>query len=175
MSLTTRTLTSLANGVSRQPAILRSQDQTDAEINTWGQIATGVGRRPPTRLIRQLGDLNLGTAALHHINRDVGERYLVVIDQGKVRVFDQQTGDEKTVTAPDGWGYLDAPGTAYRAVTVADYTFIVNTQKTPQMVVSVPTPENPTPPPYTPPAGTVDPGGTGTGSGGRYNPREAIP
>ncbi len=130
MALTTRTLPAINNGVSRQPAILRSFDQTDEEINTWGYIATGVSRRPPTKFIRELDIDALEGAFVHHINRDLSERYLVVIDSGVIRVFDHETGDEKTVNAPGGLGYLDADGPAYRAVTVADYTFIVNTAKT---------------------------------------------
>lgn len=130
MALTTRTIPSLNNGISRQPAILRSPDQTDDELNTWGQIATGLSRRPPTETIKALSGLDLGDATVHHINRDIHERYLVIIDQGSIRVFDAETGDEETVTAPLGWDYLDAPGPAYRAVTIADYTFIVNTEKT---------------------------------------------
>ena len=130
MALTTRTLPALSNGISRQPAILRSPDQTEDELNTWGNIATGLGRRPPTETIRKLTGLDLGDATVHHINRDISERYLVVIDTGVIKVFDEATGDEETVNAPLGWGYLDAAGPKYRALTVADYTFIVNTTKT---------------------------------------------
>lgn len=126
--LTTRTISSLHNGVSRQPAILRSADQTEEEVNTWGKIASGVGRRPPTVHIANL-TLPSGDVFIHHINRDVGERYIVVIANGDIKVFDQSTGAEMTVTAPGGLGYLSGPATAFNAVTVADYTFIVNSQK----------------------------------------------
>lgn len=149
MSLTTRTIAALNNGISRQPAILRSQDQTEDEVNTWGQIATGVSRRPPTRLVKALGPVDLDNAMIHHINRDISERYLVVVKQGSIRVFDEETGVEQVVNAPGGFGYLDQVGVAYRAVTVADYTFIVNTAKAPQLYVP-PTGTSPgTPPPAT--------------------------
>jgi hypothetical protein len=158
MSLTTRTLAALNNGISRQPAILRSQDQTEDEVNTWGQIATGVSRRPPTRLVKSLGVQNFDNAMVHHINRDVSERYIVIVKQGSIRVFDEETGAEQVVNAPGGFGYLDQVGVAYRAVTVADYTFIVNTAKVPALYVP-PTGTAPgTPPPeYTDPV--VNPGG----------------
>jgi hypothetical protein len=117
------------NGISRQPAILRSPDQTEDELNTWGNIATGLSRRPPTQTVRKLTGLTLGDATIHHINRDINERYLVLLDEGSVRVFDEATGDEKTVNAPLGLAYMDAPGDSYRAITIADYTFIVNTEK----------------------------------------------
>lgn len=128
MALVTRTLPSIANGISKQPPILRSSDQTEDELNTWGQIATGLGRRPPTETVALLAESGLESAFVHHINRDVNERYVVVIDQGVLRVFNQENGTEVTVNAPDGLGYLSADGGAYRAVTVADYTFIVNSE-----------------------------------------------
>lgn len=130
MALTTRTLPSLMNGVSQQPAILRSSDQTEDELNTWSRVAEGLGRRPPTRTILALGSMPTpGTYSIHHINRDVSERYVVLIESGLIRVFDEATGAERTVNAPRGWGYLDTAGDVYRAVTVADFTFIVNTTK----------------------------------------------
>lgn len=133
MGLVTRTLPSIANGISKQPAILRSSDQLEAESNTWGRIASGLGRRPPTETVAFLSASDLSGAFVHHINRDVMERYVVIVDSGVLRVFDQATGEEKTVNAPGGLGYLDAPGSAYRAVTVADYTFIVNSTKKPAL------------------------------------------
>lgn len=129
MALTTRTLPALMNGISRQPAILRSPDQTEDELNTWGDIARGVSRRPPTRTIRHLDGLAPSDASVHHINRDVNERYFVVIDHNSIRVFDEATGLERTVNYPAGKAYLYAQGPDYRAVTIADYTFIVNTKQ----------------------------------------------
>lgn len=130
MSLRQRVIPALYNGVSRQPAILRSPDQNELELNTYGLLAEGVGKRPPTEDIAALGDF-AEDAFIHTINRDVTERYVVIIDGGVIRVFDILSGEEKTVNAPDGWGYLT--GGKFRAVTVADYTFIVNTKMTVRM------------------------------------------
>jgi hypothetical protein len=130
LALTTRTIPSLMNGISQQPAILRSSDQTEDELNTWSRVAEGLGRRPPTQTVLPLASMPApGTYSVHHINRDVDERYLVLIMSGSIRVFDEATGLEKTVNAPRGWGYLDQAADVYRAVSVADYTLIVNTQK----------------------------------------------
>jgi hypothetical protein len=119
------------NGISQQPAILRSTDQTEDELNTWSKIATGLSRRPPTQNVTAIAGLPVaGTYSLHHINRDINERYNVIMANGSIRVFDGITGAEKTVNAPRGFGYLNQTGDVYRAVTVADYTFIVNTLAT---------------------------------------------
>lgn len=130
MSLTTRALPALYNGISRQPAILRSPDQNEDELNTYAVLAEGVSKRPPTQHIVKLADSLPTTAFIHTINRDTSERYVVAVDNGFLRVWDWATGAEKTVSTPHGLGYLSAPGGSYRAVTVADYTFIVNTEKT---------------------------------------------
>lgn len=131
MALTTRTLPSIMNGISQQPAILRATDQTADELNTWSKIANGLSRRPPTQNVASITGLPAaGTYSLHHINRDINERYNVIIANGSIRVFDGITGVEKTVNAPRGYSYLNQTGDVYRAVTVADYTFIVNITKT---------------------------------------------
>lgn len=127
MSLTTRTIPQLFNGVSRQPAILRAQDQTADELNSWASASSGVGKRPPTEVVARIADSIAAGAYVHLINRDVAERYTVVIEDGSVRVFGFD-GIQRTVNAPGGFGYL-ADG-EYAAVTVADYTFIVNRKKT---------------------------------------------
>jgi hypothetical protein len=130
LALITRTLPALLNGISQQPAILRSADQTEDELNTWSRIAEGVSKRPPTQVVAKLTALTAGdTYSIHHINRDVSERYLVIIKNGAILVFDETTGAQKTVNAPRGWGYLDTSGDVYRAMSIADYTFIVNTTK----------------------------------------------
>lgn len=123
MSLSQRSIPQLFNGVSRQPAILRSADQTEDELNTWSWLASGVGKRPPTQHIAKLANSISGGAFLHTINRDTDERYVMVIEGGTIKVYDL-LGNPKVVNAPAGLGYV-ASGT-FAAVTVADYTFIVN-------------------------------------------------
>ncbi len=75
----------------------------------------------------------LSTSAYFHlINRDQTERYIAVITASNIRVFGLD-GVEKTVAAPSGWGYLSGvtdPSAQLKAVTVADYTFIVNRTRT---------------------------------------------
>jgi hypothetical protein len=49
------------NGVSQQPPILRSADQTEDELNTWSHIAEGLSRRPPTQTIQKLTGITAGS------------------------------------------------------------------------------------------------------------------
>lgn len=126
MSLRHRVLPSILNGVSRQPAIMRSSDQNEDELNTWSSMSDGLVKRPPAELIAKIATGLPEDVFIHYINRDTTERYCVIIESGSIRVFDALTGVEQSVSAPQGLSYLTG-GTNFQAVTVADYTFIVNT------------------------------------------------
>jgi len=115
------------NGVSQQPFALRLASQAEDQRNAYSSIVEGLTKRPPTEHVAKLTDGDYANAYVHMINRDANERYIVVVTNGDIRVFDFQ-GNEKTVNKPDGVGYLSVTdaATQYSAVTIADYTFIVN-------------------------------------------------
>lgn len=132
--LVTANIPNLINGVSQQPPTLRLASQCEAQENFHASVSDGLRRRPATRYVAQLSATEWSDTFLHTIRRDIAERYLVAITGGQVKVFDLATGVEKTVNAPGGWGYLTGASKAdLRATTSADYTFIVNRQKTPAM------------------------------------------
>lgn len=128
MTLIVDTIPALYNGVSQQSPLVRSKDQLEYQVNGWSSIAEGLGKRPPTESVAKLLTTQPSNVMIHEINRDANERYIVIAQSGAIRVFDLQ-GNEKTVSAPRGWGYLTA-ATDYVAdlmmSTVADYTFVVN-------------------------------------------------
>jgi hypothetical protein len=126
MSLVSSSIPNLANGVSQQPYTLRLASQGELQENGISTVSAGLKKRPPTRHIKKLGPA-IGSAYVHTINRDTSERYAVVVTNGDLKVYDLE-GNEKTVSFPNGKSYLSAldPATQFRAVTVADYTFLVN-------------------------------------------------
>ena len=68
------------------------------------------------------------------VDRDGVNRYLVLITDGDLKVFDL-AGNAKTVNFPDGKSYLDVSNTSdpsenFRVASVADYTYITNREKT---------------------------------------------
>ena len=136
MSLITSPIPSLANGISQQPAVARLSSQGEVQENGQSSIVEGLGKRPPTHHIaKMIPEAEVPSGAfLHLINRDTTERYSVIVSNGAIRVFDLD-GDEKTVNNTADDDYLDAADdeTAFRAVTVADYTFLVNREKTVEM------------------------------------------
>src|SRR5690606_34531023 len=101
--------------------------QAEEQINGYSSVVEGLKKRPPSRFISKISNTPFGKAMIHTINRDLQERYIVVITNGNLRVF-RLDGSEVTVNFPNGKSYLNAadPSTSFSAVTVADYTFILN-------------------------------------------------
>lgn len=129
--LITSSIPNLINGVSQQPATLRLASQAEAQVNFLSSVTDGLVRRPGSKHLAKITTDIWTDSFLHTINRDATEKYLVCIRAGILTVFNAKTGVAQTVTAPGGYGYLTATSkAAYRAVTVADYTFIVNREKT---------------------------------------------
>lgn len=131
MTLISSTIPNLVNGVSQQPYALRLSSQCEAQVNGYSSVVEGLKKRPPARYIAKISDAPFGNAYIHTINRDVEERYVVVITNGNLRVF-RMNGTEVTVQFPNGKTYLSSalPDQHFAAVTIADYTFILNRNRT---------------------------------------------
>lgn len=117
----------LVNGVSQQAAALRLPTQGELQINYYSTIVEGLRKRPPTEHVAKLLVSAPEGAFFHIIDRDENEKYVVVVTSEDLKVYDFD-GNQKTVTFPDGKDYLWSldPVRDFRALTVADYTFIVN-------------------------------------------------
>lgn len=128
MSLVSDNIPNLANGISQQPASLRLITQGQEQVNMYPSLVEGLIKRPPTRFIKELMSSHEGQAALHFIDRDGSQRYLLMVtaDQG-IKVYDLE-GNEKTVTVDSGVDYISCsdPKKDLRFLTIADYTFVVN-------------------------------------------------
>ena len=129
-SLISKIIPNLINGVSQQPPEVRLPSQADEQINLLSSVVEGLKRRPGTQHLAELLTNPTSGAYVHIINRDVFEKYVAVFIDGDVRVFDF-LGNERLVNKPSGTNYLKAfaPSSAIRAVTVADYSFILNKER----------------------------------------------
>ena len=129
------TIPNLIQGISQQPDSQRDPSQAEIQVNAMSSIAEGLRKRDSTHTLAKVSDVPFGDAFIHTILRDNLEEYLAVITKDKIRVFDL-SGNEKTVNAPNGYGYLSSVTDArqqIRAQTIADYTFVLNTNKVTQM------------------------------------------
>lgn len=127
MSLLTSNIPNLVNGISQQPYALRMSSQGERQVNGLSSIVEGLRKRPQTRHSAKIRGTQVDNAYVHIINRDTSEQYVTVLGNGWVEVYDLQ-GVKKTVAMPNGAGYLSStnPKEDFAAVTVADYTFILN-------------------------------------------------
>jgi hypothetical protein len=130
-SLVSRHIAALYNGISQQNPTLRQQAQGEAQVNMYGTVQDGLRKRPPFQHVAQVTTADWSTAFVHAINRDVTERYIVVVTNGDLKVFDANDGTEKTVAFPTGKGYLTIVGggdaeDSFSMDSIADYSFVVN-------------------------------------------------
>ena len=134
MQLISSSIPNLVNGVSQQTPSLRLASQSDAQTNCYPSVVEGLKKRPPTQHVAKIYDGQLNDAHIHTINRDINERYVSVITNTGIEIFDLD-GNQKTVNAPDSYSYLDclSPSTDIRSITIADYTFILNSTKETRM------------------------------------------
>jgi len=135
MPLVSRTIPNLVQGVSQQPEVLRLNSQASEQINGFSSVVEGLKKRPNTSHIAKLSSSAFGNAFIHTINRDTNERYVVVITNGSIAVYDIN-GVQKTVVNQTGaTNYLTStnPKQDFVCVTVADYTFVLNKNTTTAM------------------------------------------
>jgi hypothetical protein len=119
------------NGVSQQPPALRLPSQANIQENGQSSVVDGLSKRPPTRHIAKFNTKSNSEIYIHTINRDKFSQYVVMIENGELYVYDLD-GNNIPVDYPDGKSYLSTstPRDDFSAVTVADYTFIVNKKTT---------------------------------------------
>jgi hypothetical protein len=128
MALVSKTIPNLVQGVSQQPEVLRLSSQFSTQLNGFSSVVEGLKKRPPTNHIKKISTTALTNAYVHTINRDLTERYIVVISNGSIRVFDT-SGTEKTVVSQAGaTAYLTSanPKIDISCTSVADFTFVLN-------------------------------------------------
>lgn len=133
--LYSQSITNYRGGVSQQPSILRYPDQLEEQINAFPSLVEGLQKRPPTIHVKRLGNkIDYDSVNYHVINRDDTEQYILEMSNGNLRVWDMQ-GNEKTVKFPNGKSYLSVTNARkdFRAITIADYTFILNKTVTTRM------------------------------------------
>lgn len=136
--LVSQPIPNLIQGISQQPDSLRLATQGQAQDNCYSSVVEGLGPRKPTKHIAKIFSGSIGNVFNHVINRDATHRYNVVIRNGAISVT-TLAGVDQPVSTPDGVGYITDtnPRDHFRAVTIADYTFILNKEKIPAMDAAV--------------------------------------
>ena len=128
MPVISRAIPTLLRGISQSSDALKQPDHADIQDNADSNPVLGLTKRSGLQYVTSLSSSTLGNVHIQTINRDASERYVAIFSNGNVKVYDID-GTEKTVNKPDGTSYLNTsnPRSVMKTVTIADYTFVVNT------------------------------------------------
>ena len=135
MPLVSSTIPTLIGGVSQQAYNIRLPSQCERMENCMPSVVEFLRRRPATSHVSKLMNKpNIESAAVHVISRDITERYVVVVVDGRLKVFTLD-GDEMPVSFPNGSAYLNTatPDMDIMCMTINDYTFFLNKTVTVRM------------------------------------------
>ena len=134
MAVISRAIPTLLRGISQSSDALKQPDHADIQDNADSNPVLGLTKRSGFQYLTALSSSALGNVHIQTINRDANERYVAIFSNGNVKVYELD-GTEKTVNKPDGTAYLNTstPRSVLKTVTIADFTFVVNTSITAAM------------------------------------------
>ena len=134
MPVISRSIPTLLRGISQSSDSAKQADHADIQDNADSNPVIGLIKRSGLQYITSLSNTTVGNVHIQTINRDANEQYVAIFSNGNVRVFELD-GTEKTVNKPDSTTYLNTsdPRNVIKTVTIADFTFVVNTSITTAM------------------------------------------
>jgi len=138
MAIVSRSIPTLLRGISQSSDSSKQSDHADIQDNADSNPVVGLVKRSGIQHVTNLSTSTLGNVHIQTINRDVNERYVAIFSNGNVKVYELD-GTEKTVNKPDGTTYLNTsnPRDTIKTVTIADFTFVVNTNQITAMDTSL--------------------------------------
>ena len=145
MAIISKAIPTLLRGVSQSADSIKQSDHADIQENANSSPVQGLTKRSGTQFLASLSTSELTNVHVHTINRDTDERYQLILGDESITVYGLDgtayTTANSKITTPDGVSYLDSsnPRSDFKTVTIADYTFIVNTSKTVEMNTAVST------------------------------------
>ena len=138
MPLLVNSVPNLIQGVSQQPDSLRHPSQCEEQINAFSSVVDGLVKRQSTEFVGKISDdaSNASSLFTHFVKRDEDTKYCVTVSLGGVGAFNLSLGTHIPVAVTSIAGsYLSLgssvtnPLADLRALTVADYTFLVNKKR----------------------------------------------
>ena len=128
----------LVGGITQQPPETRIKTAVDEMVNAYPSAIQGLSKRRGAEFVASLTSTALGTTSfMHTIDRDELEKYFAVVNSdGTVEVYDLNGNQQSVTMDADAVSYLTTvdPSVSIRGVTVGDYTFLANREKTVQVV-----------------------------------------
>ena len=139
MANITQTIHSLTSGISQQPDEQKIPGQVKDMVNALPDVTQGLTKRPAGKFVASLSDGSNNSTAdgrWFHYYRDENEQYIgQIAKNGVVRMWDCQTGAEKTVVNAIGNNtYLThTDDEDIQTLTLNDFTYINNRSITTEM------------------------------------------
>lgn len=132
--MSTASVSSLIQGISQQAETSRGSASAEDQENCLNEVLDGVVSRMGTIHKAKISK-DYNEPFFHEITRSSGEKYLVIIESGDIKIINKATGVLSTITGSIA-AYLAHTGDArkaFQAVTVGDTTFLLNRQVSPAM------------------------------------------
>ena len=138
MPLLVTSVPNLVQGISQQPDNLRYPGQSDEQINAWSTVVEGLVKRPHTEYVKNVDATAPGANLFtHFVKREETNKYVLKMSMdGATPVLsatNTETGDDLPVTpstiATNYLSNITNPREDVKALTVADYTFLVNKKR----------------------------------------------
>ena len=130
-----QSIPSFFQGVSRQPDPVRYVGQVESAENVTFSVETGgFSKRLGTTTLAGVEDASGLTGqpnyTLHSVVRSPDEKYLIVHRDGLLKIYNRITGAEVpwSVEDPDDANFFNVWSPRLRFLTIANYTFILNTR-----------------------------------------------
>lgn len=135
MTLINKALLSLTGGVSQQAPALRLTNQGEQQENYSSSLVNGLQTRAPLQYIGAGGNKE---SAFYAIDRDTNTPYNLIISETGLEITNGKGTKQPVTNAEGALNYLAIttganPYEAYKVLTLADHTFILNTQRKVQM------------------------------------------
>lgn len=150
MALVSSTVPNLLGGVSQQAPAARARTTSQAELNTYHSLVSGLQKRPGAEWIAELYESSEEStdAVVHAFQTADNRQFLLVIDAdsegtGRAMVIDTASGQKYPVDVSGDNGYISGVSRSFertfRFLSIGDTTFVLNRGVLP---AAVPVPED---------------------------------
>tara|TARA_Y100001973_G_scaffold34960_1_gene52680 strand:+ start:1419 stop:4229 length:2811 start_codon:yes stop_codon:yes gene_type:complete len=139
MGLITQSIPTLLRGVSQASDTQKQSDHAWFQSNFVSSPTEGLKKRSGAQYVATLQSSTMGNVHIQTINRDETESYIAVFGDQTLAIFNAKTGASIGCEIPDGTSYLDTniEREEIKTVSIADYTFVLNVNKTVAMASDV--------------------------------------
>ena len=139
MGLITQSIPTLLRGVSQASDTQKQSDHAWLQSNFVSSPTEGLKKRSGAQYVATLQSSTMGNVHIQTINRDETESYIAVFGDQTLAIFNAKTGASIGCEIPDGTSYLDTDieREEIKTVSIADYTVVLNVNKTVAMAADV--------------------------------------